>query len=336
MNLTRRELLLTLPSLALVPRAFAQTRPQIQLKGFNHFKLLVTDVKRSVDFYQSLFGMPIQARQGSTVVLRMGTGPQFIAIAPAGSAAPSISQMGLAVENFNADRLAGILAQHGFTRSDAEGPMKMQLKTREGTPELFLQDLDGIRIQLQDVSYCGGSGPLGNVCSKIEPSPKKPLLAVKEISHFTNSMSDAAKANEFYQNLFGLHVRSKQGAALGLGVGPGIGFVMFTGGGGGARGGAAAAPRVASIGHVCMNLPNFNVESIQKTLATVGITPRGEAQGGPTGPLKTYISMRMPNRGGAEGGTPELYFTDPDGLAIQLQDVTYCGGGGYLGNELCV
>jgi catechol 2,3-dioxygenase-like lactoylglutathione lyase family enzyme len=214
--------------------------------------------------------------------------------------------------------------------------MKMQLKMREGTPELFLQDLDGIRIQLQDISYCGGSGPLGNVCSKIEPSPKKPLLAVKEISHFTNSMSDATKANEFYQSLFGLHVRSKQGAALGLGVGPGIGFVMFTGGGGGGRGAAAAAPRPASIGHVCMNLPNFNVESIQKTLATVGITPRGEAQGGPTGPLKTYISMRMPNRGGAEGGTPELYFTDPDGLAIQLQDVTYCGGGGYLGNELCV
>jgi hypothetical protein len=42
----------------------------------------------------------------------------------------------------------------------------------------------------------------------------------------------------------------------------------------------------------------------------------------------------MPNRGGAEGGTPELYFTDPDGLAIQIQDVTYCGGGGFLG-ELC-
>ena len=26
-----------------------------------------------------------------------------------------------------------------------------------------------------------------------------------------------------------------------------------------------------------------------------------------------------------------LYFTDPDGLRIQLQDVAYCGGGGYLG-----
>ena len=42
--------------------------------------------------------------------------------------------------------------------------------------------------------------------------------------------------------------------------------------------------------------------------------------------------MRMENRGGAKEGTPEFYFTDPDGLVIQLQDVTYCGGGGVLGN----
>ena len=43
--------------------------------------------------------------------------------------------------------------------------------------------------------------------------------------------------------------------------------------------------------------------------------------------------MRMENRGGAPGGTPELYFTDPDGLLMQLQDTSYCGGSGLLGNE---
>ena len=29
----------------------------------------------------------------------------------------------------------------------------------------------------------------------------------------------------------------------------------------------------------------------------------------------------MEDRGGAKEGTPELYFTDPDGILIQLQDV---------------
>ena len=76
-----------------------------------------------------------------------------------------------------------------------------------------------------------------------EPAPKKGLLAVRDISHFTNSVSDANRANQFYQDLFGLHVRSKQGAALGLGVGPGIGFLMFTGGGGGRGAGRGRAAR---------------------------------------------------------------------------------------------
>jgi hypothetical protein len=48
--------------------------------------------------------------------------------------------------------------------------------------------------------------------------------------------------------------------------------------------------------------------------------------------MSSYVTLRMPNRGGAEGGTPEFYFLDPDGLLIQLQDATYCGGAGYLGD----
>ena len=80
-------------------------------------------------------------------------------------------------------------------------------------------------------------------------------------------------------------------------------------------------------------MENFKPDEVMKILAGFGIGERG-AGGGAIGPLKSYITLRMPDRGGAEGGTPELYFTDPDGLAIQLQDVKYCGGGGVLG-ELC-
>jgi 20S proteasome alpha/beta subunit len=42
--------------------------------------------------------------------------------------------------------------------------------------------------------------------------------------------------------------------------------------------------------------------------------------------------MRGAEFGGAKEGTPELYFTDPDGISIQLQDATYCGGSGVRGN----
>ncbi len=43
--------------------------------------------------------------------------------------------------------------------------------------------------------------------------------------------------------------------------------------------------------------------------------------------------MWLPDRGGFEAGTPEAYFSDPDGVSIQLQDPDYCGGGGYLGDD---
>jgi catechol 2,3-dioxygenase-like lactoylglutathione lyase family enzyme len=322
--MNRRELLRSLPALAVAPRLFAQaSKPTIPAKALNQFTLLVSDVKRSIDFYQGLFGMPIQTRQGSTVLMRIGNGPQFMAIAPAGSNPPSIAPIvGISVENFNADRLAGVLMQHGVTA---------RITKRGSTPELFFNDPDGLTIQLTDPKYCGGTGALGEVCGNPEPSPKKGLIAVKDLNHFTINESDGNRSNAFYQELFGLNVRSRQGAALGLGVGPGQMFVMFAGGGG--RGGANATPRPASINHVCMNMEKFNPDEVLKILASYGITPRENAQG-PVGPLKSYVSLRMENRGGAPGGTPELYFTDPDGLLIQLQDVTYCGGAGFLG-EVC-
>jgi len=66
-------------------------------------------------------------------------------------------------------------------------------------------------------------------------------------------------------------------------------------------------------------------------IESYGIKPRGNPQV-PPGPRVHYISLRMENRGGAKEGTPELYFTDPDGLLMQLQDTSYCGGSGVLGN----
>ena len=48
--------------------------------------------------------------------------------------------------------------------------------------------------------------------------------------------------------------------------------------------------------------------------------------------MKARVRMRLPDRGAREA-TPELYLGDPDGIVIQLQDTTSCGGGGVLGNR---
>src|SRR4030095_6513640 len=231
------------------------------------------------------------------------------------------------------------------------GAMKVRIARRgpenggaaEGTPEVFLGDPDDFVLQIQDTSYAGGAGALGNVV-KVEASPKPGLIALSDMSHFTINASDATRTQNFYQQTFGAPVRSRQATtpAMGIGPSPSVMFLMFIGGGGGrggrGRGGdAAAAPGAAaatgpraSVNHVSMNMANFKPDEVMKKLADFGITERAGA--GAAGPLKSYITLRMPDRGGAEGGTPELYFTDPDGLLLQLQDVKYCGGGGSLGD----
>ena len=337
--LHRRTFLHLLSALIGMPKMLAQSAAPLAIRGFNHVTLTVSDLQRSFDFYQGLFGMPAQSRQNSTTVsLQVGSGPQHLGLTTtpsSGNRTPNIDHMCVAIDHFDLNRLLQVLADRGVPRSDQRAAMKVQVRMRtpevggaaEGTPEVYMGDPDGIIVQLQDATYCAGSGVLGNVCSAPEPAPKKGLLAVKGYSHCTVFVSDPQRSNRFYQQLFGMPFRSYQGpTAPTLAIGPGVEFLMFTGGGG-----TSAAARQPTINHFCMGVEGFDRNQIVKALESYGIKPR-ESETGPVAPLRHYVSMRMENRGGAKEGTPELYFTDPDGILVQLQDVSYCGGSGMLGN----
>ncbi len=350
-QLSRRDVLLSLSALATASGVRAQSnQSKLPVTSLSHMTLTVTDVKRSLEFYQGLFGMPIQVRQGSLICLQIGAGPEFIALGGGNAnAKPGINHYCVTVNNFNVDGALKILAEHGVTKAEASAPggglsggaMKARVRVRgpevggakDGTAELYVGDPDGIVVQIQDTKYCGGAGALGEVCpAKPEPAPRKGLLAVRDLSHFTLSVSDAQRSMAFYQDVFGMPIQAHQGPTPLLGVGSSGQFLTLAGIPAG-RGGAAAPPRTPNINHVCMRMEGFNPDKVLKTLAEFGITPRGDVTG-PVGPLKSYVSMRMENRGGAKEGTPELYFTDPDGILLQLQDVSYCGGSGVFG-EVC-
>jgi catechol 2,3-dioxygenase-like lactoylglutathione lyase family enzyme len=323
MKPTRRAFLASLPALALASRTLAQERgATLRARGINHVSLGVTDLKRSVDFYQNLFGLTLRRISETNVQLVLGAGPLHLGLGKAPVA--KIDHFCLGIEDFDPIRVSNILAAHGLERATESGTMKHRITPGPGgAPSVSFDDPDGINVQLQDISFCGGSGPLGNVCRSPEESPINAPIALKGYSHLTITSSDASKSNAFYRNVFGLGIRAYQGpTAPALAVGPTVEFLMFTGGGGSGAG---------RINHFCFNLENFNVEQIQKALESVGIKPR-ENQTGPVGPMRHYVTMRMANRGGARDGTPELYFTDPDGILVQLQDVKYCGGSGYLGD----
>ena len=103
-GISRRRLLLSLPALMMTARKFAQSgNSPIRVKGYNHVTLSVSDVKRSTDFYQGLFGTPIISRQGQTANLRIGSGPQFLGVSAAGSTRPNINHICFGVDGFNVD-----------------------------------------------------------------------------------------------------------------------------------------------------------------------------------------------------------------------------------------
>lgn len=311
--------------------AAANSAPPIPIEAINHMTISVSDPAASVAWYQGLFGMPIAARQANTTVLQVGAGPQFIAIGGNASDNPRITHYCLEVDNFDHERIVEILAENGVEATGQSGPLQSRVRMRgeefggaaSGSPELYFGDPDGIVVQLQDSTYCGGAGLQGEDCLvPPEPAPTAGLMKLIEFNHFTLFVEDQPRSIEFYQRLFGMPIDTYQGALPVMRIGSGRQFLALP----------AVPPLSGRIHHASLAVEDFNVDRIFSLLEGYGLEILGEA-GAANGPLQAYVTMRGADRGGAPEGTPELYFTDPDGILIQLQDISYCGGNGYLGEE---
>lgn len=173
--------------------------------------------------------------------------------------------------------------------------MKAHVRIREqaigGTPEVYVGDPDGIVIQLNDSSYGGGAGPLGDKYSRApESAPADGLLAVRDYNHVTSFVPDQRRTVRFYQKLFQMPIDTYQGPLPILRVGTGNQSLAFVG--------AADRQSPALIDHVCFAMDDFNPGRILATLAGYGVAPCADERRRPA-PLKSYVTMRMPDRGGA-------------------------------------
>ena len=170
-GMTRRELVLALSALVMARPAGGAAAQQgaapapIRVRTMNHVTLTVSDVQRSVEFYQRVLGLPLVTTQGTerdwdapaVPVLGIGDGPQFIAFSRGDR--PHINHYCLGMEGFDAAEIVARLAEHGI-----EARVRMRADSDPPAEELIFNDPDGIPVQIQDVSYCGGSGKLGDLC----------------------------------------------------------------------------------------------------------------------------------------------------------------------------
>ena len=314
---TRRRFLASLSALAVVPRVVAQSpRPQIAARTINHVGLSVSDVQRSLAFYEDLFGMWNYAPEGATPSLRIGSGPSFLGLR---SGAPDetggLGHLCLGVDDFDPDEILETLAAHGVARSDAAGTAAMTawVNMRGDAPQVFFTDPGGIVVQLQDVSYCGGAGPLGAGCP---PMPREQMIRpssapvrLHTINHVILAVPDPARTWQFWRALF----PSFFGDPANRSGPPFVAFLQGTG----------AVPR---LDHLCFGLENFEAAGIMERLLGFGLTEQigGGVYGldGPPLHARAFARSRAPDNSNTLV-VVEVYVTDPDRITLQLNDVNY-------------
>ena len=133
------------------------------------------------------------------------------------------------------------------------------------------------------------------------PNQTAPLIgAATQLNHATLFVQNVARSQEFYQKLFGMPVLTRQGLGVNLRAGAGfVGLYPVRDGG---------APR---IDHICLSVNGFDATAVLAKLQPMR--------------LNAEIIRR--------GDTQELYFDDPDGISVQIQDTRYRGGIGPLGDR---
>ena len=156
-SLSRRELLGALALLVAAPSAGVEAaqaaKPVGAVRSMNHVSIFVPSVQKSVEFYQNLFGLPLLTKQDAGINLSTGAGFLGIYPAPASATTGSINHLCFGMETFDADAVLKQLVDRGI---------KASIRMRGDTKELYFTDPDGIRVQLQDLKYKGGTGPLGD------------------------------------------------------------------------------------------------------------------------------------------------------------------------------
>jgi len=153
-RVSRRELVAILAAAVAAPRVSSAQPAALKAATLNHASLIVSDLDRSVAFYQRVFGMTVKSTQQGGVNLAVGDA--FLGIYQGGAnAMPHINHFCFGIRDFDSAATVAALEAQG---------LPAESRARDGVTQVYTADPDNLRVQLQDVSFCGGVGALGNEC----------------------------------------------------------------------------------------------------------------------------------------------------------------------------
>jgi catechol 2,3-dioxygenase-like lactoylglutathione lyase family enzyme len=116
-TLTRRELMQGLALVAAVSRTSSAAGPQTTAtKGarIDHVSIQVSDLKRSADFYQKVFGFSVVSEDKPNEIVRLGTTKALVSLHHKNPTA-LVDHFAIGLDSFNKDAVTRELKQHGIT-----------------------------------------------------------------------------------------------------------------------------------------------------------------------------------------------------------------------------
>lgn len=116
-RLSRRELIQGLTMLVAAAQAGVArgTEPEkLTPDSIDHISILVSDLKRSTEFYQTLFDLSVVSEDKEHNIVRLGRNKRVLVSLRPGTPHGTIDHFGIKVENFNKEAVTRMLQQRGL------------------------------------------------------------------------------------------------------------------------------------------------------------------------------------------------------------------------------
>ena len=112
-GLTRRELI---QALALIAAAGTDaSAASLKSGSINHISVLVTDMPRSIDFYNKIFGLSVVNEDKPNKISRLGVGNKVLVSLRVEPPPGLVDHFAIGVENFNKEAVTAFLKENGLT-----------------------------------------------------------------------------------------------------------------------------------------------------------------------------------------------------------------------------
>jgi len=114
-RLSRRELVQALAAVAIAGAGAPLGAASLKAGSINHTSVLVSDMARSIDFYNRVFGLSVVNEDKPNKISRLGAGGKVLVSLRVEPPPGLVDHFAIGVENFNRDAVTANLKEMGLT-----------------------------------------------------------------------------------------------------------------------------------------------------------------------------------------------------------------------------